>query len=310
VTERLRIGTRGSALALWQAHHIRDRLLALHPSLSIEFEVIVTRGDQILDRPLSEVGGKGLFVREIEVALLDGTIDIAVHSLKDMPTEQPDGLALRVFPERASAFDVLCARRPGETIDTLPQGARVGTASLRRSVQLQRLRPDLDVVSLRGNVPTRLAKRESESLDAVVLAEAGLRRLDIWEEDRFSVLAAPAFAPAPAQGCLAIEARADDARVHALIDPLDDEDTRLAILAERSCLHALGGDCHTPFGAFAVRAADQLSLFARLMDGNGRSTEAKRMVILRDAPREQAVELGATLGRNLLERHSASLPRS
>lgn len=310
MTDTLRLGTRGSALALWQAHHIRDRLLALHPGLTVELEIIVTRGDQILDRPLAEVGGKGLFVREIEVALLEGTIDLAVHSLKDMPTEQPEGLELRVFPERASAFDALCAREPGHDLDALPRGARVGTASLRRGAQLLRLRPDLELVSIRGNVPTRLAKRETENLDAVVLAEAGLRRLDLWDDARFTVLPFPRYAPAPAQGCLALESRVGDERTGALLDPLDHEDTRLAILAERACLEAIEGDCHTPFCAYGTRRGDELSLFARLMDEGGRATEAKRMVILRDDPRAQAVELGRILARNLLERHGASLPRS
>jgi hydroxymethylbilane synthase len=303
VTDRIRIGTRGSALALWQAHHIRDRLLTLHPGLEVELEVIVTRGDQILDRPLALVGGKGLFVREIEVALLDGTIDLAVHSLKDMPTEQPPGLELRAYPERASAFDVLCARADGVTLDTLPQGARVGTASLRRSAQLRRLRPDLEIVSIRGNVQTRLGKRESEALDAVVLAEAGLRRLDIWEDGRFSVLPFPAYAPAPAQGCLAIETREGDARVATLIDPLDHEDTRLAIEAERACLEALGGDCHTPFCAYARRRDDELSLFARLLDAAPLFHERGGLEQVEDDypehdPEKQSAEEGGRRRRN------------
>jgi hydroxymethylbilane synthase len=307
----LRIGTRGSALALWQARWIESSLRALHPGLDVELVIIKTRGDAILDRPLSEVGGKGLFVKEIENALLDGSVDIAVHSLKDMPVDQPEGLELVAYPERASAFDALCPARPGETLATLPHGARVGTTSLRRGAQLLHMRPDLQVVSIRGNVETRLGRRfGADPLDAVVLAEAGLRRLDRWEPS-FEVLAPPVFVPAPAQGCVTVEARHNDEATRALLAPLDHADTRLAITAERACLRGIEGDCHTPFAAWARRDDHGgLVLSARLMNPDGHTTEAKRMVVLREDPLAQAVDLGQVMARNLLERHNATLPRS
>lgn len=309
MSRSLRIGTRGSALALWQAHHIRDALLAAHPTLTIELEIIHTRGDQILDRPLAEVGGKGLFVKEIEVALETGVIDLAVHSLKDMPTGQPDGLELRVFPARAGAFDYLCPRMAGHTLDSLPQGGRVGTSSLRRAAQLRRARPDLQIVSIRGNVGTRLGKLEGpDGLDAIVLAQAGLERLAMTTP-AMVLLQPPVFVPAPAQGALALEVRSDDSWVQALIDPLDDADTRLAVFAERAALHAVGGDCRTPFAAYAWREGDTLHLMARLLDDDGHASESSQSTPLGTDPIAAALALGETLGAALLQHHSASAPR-
>jgi len=305
----LRIGTRASNLALWQAHHIRDRLAPLTDGRPIEIVKISTKGDRVLDRPLAAIGGKGLFVKEIELALLDGSIDLAVHSLKDMPTEQPEGLELTAYPERANPFDTLCAKDAGVTLQTLPEGARIGTGSLRRQAQLRRLRPDLEIVGIRGNVETRLSKRHTGDapLDAVILATSGLARLGI-SEPGFTVLEPPDYLPAPGQGCLAIETRADDPSTRALVEQLDHADTRMAIMAERAALRAIEGNCHTPFAAYATRDADGLLLQARLLDEDGRDTHGRRMVILRDDedPFEQADALGATLGRNLLERHGAA----
>ncbi len=308
---KIRIGTRGSALALWQANWVASALVERHPSFECELVIIKVRGDQILDRPLSQVGGKGLFVKEIEQALIDSDVDIAVHSLKDLPVEQPEGLVLTAYPERASAFDVLCPADPTMTFATLPAGARIGTTSLRRGAQIRKLRSDLEIVSILGNVQTRLGKRfGDDALDAVVLAEAGLRRLEIWE-DGFEILRPPAFLPAPAQGCLAVETRIGDDRIVPLVAELDDPETRLAITAERACLAAIEGSCHTPFGAWARRDdVDGLVLSARLLEENGHATEAKRMVVLRDNPLQQAEELGRIMARNLLERHRSSLPRS
>jgi hydroxymethylbilane synthase len=308
---KIRIGTRGSALALWQSRWVESSLKAIHPDLDVELVIIKVRGDQIVDRPLSEVGGKGLFVKEIEQALLDREVDIAVHSLKDMPTAQPEGLLLVAYPERASAFDALCPARPGENLDTLPAGARIGTTSLRRGAQVRALRPDIEVVSIRGNVETRLNKRfGADPLDAVILAEAGLRRLNMWD-DSFQVLAPPRFLPAPAQGCVTVEARVDDARTRELLAPLDHADTRLAVTAERACLSAIEGDCHTPFAAWARRDEfNGLVLSARIMEASGYTTEAKRMVVLRDDHLVQAQDLGRVMARNLLERHHSALPRS
>ena len=299
----LRIGTRGSALALWQAHHVRDRLIEAHPGLTVELQVIKTTGDRIRDRQLSEIGGKGLFVKEIEQALLDAEVDLAVHSAKDMPTDQPDGLVLAVFPERAQPFDVLCHRHDGETLATLPAGARIGTGSLRRGSQLKQLRPDIEVVPIRGNVGTRLDKRfEPENLDGVVLAEAGLRRLDIWEEGRFERLAPPDFLPAPAQGILAIETRAGDADTMALLGVLDHAPTRIAVTAERACLRNVEGDCHTPFGAYAEVDGDKLRVQARLID-DGASVEATRVITLRaDDALDQAEAVGTSVAQQILAR--------
>lgn len=308
----IRIGTRGSALALWQANWVRDRLLELAPGASVELVIIKTLGDQILDRPLADVGGKGLFVKEIEQALLDGTVDLAVHSLKDMPTAQPDGLALVAFPPRAAVLDAFCPADAGATLASLPQGARVGTSSLRRSAQIARLRPDIEIVSIRGNVGTRLGRRRNHGgdLDGVILAEAGLRRLGLWDES-FVPLGPPDILPAPAQGALAIETRTEASAVRELVAKLDDFETRLAVVAERACLAAIGGDCRTPFAAYAWRdEVDGLVLHARLLEPSGHSTTARRMVILREDPLAQALELGTTMARNLIERHQSSLPRS
>ena len=299
----LRIGTRGSALALWQAHHIRDRVRTLRPDTDVEIVVIRTTGDQILDRPLADIGGKGLFVKEIEAALLDGSIDLAVHSLKDMPTEQPDGLVLDAFPTRANPFDMLCCREAITSVDDLPRGARVGTGSARRGLQLQRQRPDITIVPLRGNVQTRLDKRHNDGLDAVILACAGLERLEM-SEPGFSELPPSIVVPAPGQGALAIECREGDAATRALLAELDCPATRLATTMERACLDEVGGDCHTPFAAWARRHGDQLELVARLMT-NGRFAEARVTEPLYDDGRdlERVRAAGRSAGLQLLAQH-------
>lgn len=264
----LRIGTRASALARWQAEHIQQLLRRAWPALETALVPMTTTGDRILDRPLADIGGKGLFVKELEHAMLAGEIDIAVHSLKDMPTEQPPGLLLDVVIPRASAFDVLCGREEAYRVDTLPQGASVGTGSQRRMAQLRRARPDLKLVPLRGNVQTRLEKRHSESLDAIVLAEAGLRRLGIWEST-FKVIDASVMLPAPGQGAIVVERRADDARLAELLAPLRCDRSAFAIEAERACLRAVGGDCHTPFAAWASLDEEGWTLHGRLFRGEG-----------------------------------------
>ena len=274
----VRIGTRGSELALWQAHHIADRLRAAHAGLEVELVVIRTTGDRIVDRPLAEVGGKGLFVKEIEEALLDGRVDLAVHSLKDVPGELPDGLVLSTYAGRANPFDALCARAPLRSVDDLPQGARVGTGSSRRGLQLKRLRPDIELVAIRGNVPTRLARRGADGdLDAVVLAAAGLRRLGLWSDD-FIELAPPDVVPAASQGTLALEIRAADDATAALVAPLDDAAARLEATTERACLDALGGDCHTPFAAFARLDGGQMTLHGRVFNEAGAHFDERAVV--------------------------------
>ena len=296
---RIRIGTRGSQLALWQAEYVASRLREVRPGTEVELVVIKTTGDRITDRPLAEVGGKGLFVKEIEEALLASDVDLAVHSLKDMPTDQPDGLQLSCYPGRAEPFDALCARTPLTSLDDLAQGARVGTGSLRRQVQVQALRPDLEMIPIRGNVPTRLGKRfEAEKVDAVVLAAAGLRRLGLWE-DGFLELTPPEVLPAPAQGILALETRSGDDYLREYLDALDDRHARLTAAAERGALAAIGGDCHTPFAAFAERDGDLMTLTARLYLEDGTLRESGREAVVENEA--QAWALGAAVGAPLVD---------
>lgn len=245
----MKIGTRGSQLALWQAQWVRDRLADCN--VAAEIVVIKTRGDAEVDRPLHQLEGKGFFTKEIEDALLDGRIDVAVHSLKDLPTQLPDGLALAAVPRRAASVDALVARGPVASLTALPPGAKLGTSSLRRISQVKYLRADLELVPLRGNVPTRVRKvREGEQLDAAVVAAAGLDRLGLGDAisarlDPFEVM------PAPAQGALGLEIRAGDAAVEQLLRPLEDAETARAATAERALLAALGGGCQAPVAAYA-----------------------------------------------------------
>ncbi len=253
----LTIGTRGSPLALAQAHETRNRLLAAHPGLAeadIAIQVIKTSGDRIQDRELAEAGGKGLFTKEIEDSLLAGGIDLAVHSMKDMPTQLPPGLIMAAYLPREDPRDVLLAARPLSFGD-LPEGARVGTSSLRRRAFLLARRPDLQVVTFRGNVQTRLAKLAAGEVAATFLALAGLRRLNMLPEG-MSVLEPQQMLPAVAQGAIGIECRAGDTRVLALLAALDDAATRRRVEAERAFLEVLDGSCRTPIAALAEIQAD------------------------------------------------------
>jgi len=252
VTGTLRIGSRGSRLALIQSEWVRDELLRLHPGLQVEIEVIQTKGDKLLDAPLARIGDKGLFTKELEAAMLDGRTDLAVHSAKDMPTEVPEGLAIVAFTAREDVRDVFvgAASSSPRTLDDVPRGATVGTSSLRRRSQLLALRPDLAIVDIRGNVQTRLRKLEEQGMAGTILAAAGLARLEL------TGLASFAFAfrqmlPAVGQGSLAVEARAGDARAAALVAPLIHERTALALRAERSLMHALQGGCQVPIAGYA-----------------------------------------------------------
>jgi hydroxymethylbilane synthase len=252
---KLRIGTRKSPLALWQARHVAALLRSREPGLEVELVQVVTKGDKILDSPLAKVGGKGLFVKEIEEQLLAGTVDLAVHSLKDMPADLPKGLVLAAVPVREDPRDALVTSKHRH-LDDLPQGARVGTSSLRRACQLKHWRKDVEIVSIRGNVQTRLRKIEGE-LDAGVLAAAGLKRLDL--ASRIAELIAPErILPAVGQGVLALEAREGDPRVLPRLAALEDAPTRVAVTAERAFLQRLGGGCQVPIAAYATVDGDAI----------------------------------------------------
>jgi len=243
----IKIGTRGSKLALWQANWVKSALKAGHPSLSVELVAIKTKGDKILDVPLAKVGGKGLFVKEIEDALLNGRIDLAVHSMKDMPAEIPDGLCIGAIPKRETPQDVLISRE-GLLLSQLRQNARIGTSSLRRTAQLLHARPDLVVLPLRGNLDTRLTKLETENLDAIILAAAGVKRLGL-EHRITEYLDEKVMLPAVGQGALCIEIRENDPEVKSIIALLEHHQTRTVVLGERAFLNRLEGGCQVPIAA-------------------------------------------------------------
>jgi hydroxymethylbilane synthase len=265
----LRIATRKSALALWQAEHVAGLLRAAHPGLRVELIPLSTRGDEILDKPLATIGGKGLFLKELEVAMLEGRADLAVHSLKDVPAELEPGFTLAAILPRADAADAFVSNDHADLM-ALPRGARVGTSSLRRQAQLRAVRPDLTLLDLRGNVGTRLQKLDAGHYEAILLACAGLERLGLHDRIR-SRLAAPSWLPAPGQAAIAIEARADQAVVLEMLSVLDDADTRLAVTAERAMNHALGGSCTVPVGAWCTVTEHGLHLRGMVGDvGSGR----------------------------------------
>lgn len=296
----LKIGTRGSPLALAQAHETRDRLMAAHglPESAFEIVVIKVTGDQILDRPLKEIGGKGLFTREIEEALLAGEIDIAVHSSKDMPTVQPEGLALDVFLPREDVRDAFVAPEGGPSrLADLPQGATVGTSSLRRRAQLLARRPDLRVVEFRGNVQTRLRKLAEGVADATFLAMAGLNRLGLAHVAR-SAIETGEMLPAVAQGAIGIERRAGDAAAAALLAAVHCPATGARLACERAFLARLDGSCQTPIAGLAELAGDDIVLRGEVLrtDGSEVVSEAGR------APVAQAAALGDAVAGRILDR--------
>lgn len=287
-------GTRQSSLALTQSTWVVKQLESLQPGISIQMEKIVTKGDRILDVTLSKVGGKGLFVKEIEQALLDGTIDFAVHSMKDMPAELPEGLMIVAVPEREDPRDVLISR-DGRTFSELPKGAKVGTSSLRRAAQLKHARPDLEIVSLRGNIDTRLRKLEEEGLDAIVLAAAGLSRMG-WLERATERLSVDICIPAVGQGALAIQCRSDDSEMRQLLSAMDHLPTRQEVTAERTLLGELNGGCQVPIGAYAEYRDGLLSLRGMVGTPDG-------SVLLKEfAEGEQPAELGRQVAEKLLEK--------
>ncbi|MGB9500306.1 MAG: hydroxymethylbilane synthase [Dissulfuribacterales bacterium] len=252
------IGTRGSQLALWQANWVKSAIAKHHPSLAVTLEIIKTKGDKILDVPLAKVGGKGLFVKEIEEALIDGRIDLAVHSMKDMPADIPDGLCIGAVPEREIPNDVLISRN-NLTLSSLPIGAKVGTSSLRRASQLLTARPDMTIMPLRGNLDTRIKKLETQQLDAIVLAAAGVKRLHL--EDKITeYIDLNILIPAVGQGALCIETRQQDPDTRAIITKLDHFETNRVIACERSFLKRLEGGCQVPMAAYGTIKEDILTI--------------------------------------------------
>jgi hydroxymethylbilane synthase len=297
----LRIGTRGSPLALWQANHVADLLRPLAAPRPVELVLIQTTGDRVQDRPLAQIGGDGLFTKEIQRAVLAGTADVAVHSLKDLPTIPVEGLALAAVPRRGPTGDAFVSRRH-RAFDELPPGARVGTSSLRRRAQVLHRRPDLRLVDMRGNVETRLRKLTEQGLDALVLARAGLERLGL--ADSITETLDPAWMlPAVGQGALGLECRADDRETQRLLTALDDAPSRQAVLAERALLRALGGGCLVPIGAAAAVEGDVLTLRGAVLSPDGRQRVAGETA----GPAAEAEALGERLAAELLAQGARAL---
>jgi hydroxymethylbilane synthase len=298
---RLRISTRKSPLALWQAEHVRARLVAAHPGLEVELVTMSTAGDRILDAPLAKVGGKGLFIKELEQALLDGRADIAVHSLKDVTVTLPDGLHIPVIGEREDPRDAFVSNK-FDMLAALPSGARVGTSSLRRTCQLRALYPQLEIVSLRGNVNSRLAKLDGGEFDAIILACAGLKRLGLGERIR-TELPPEILLPAVGQGAICIECRSGDTRVEQIIASLHHHHTAVRVAAERALNARLEGGCQVPIAAFAELNADVLHLRALVGEPDG--SHVIRGEIEGDATR--AAALGVDLANELLARGARTI---
>jgi hydroxymethylbilane synthase len=297
----LRIATRKSALALWQAEHVASRLRALHADLSIELVPMTTRGDDIVDRPLAALGGKGLFLKELETAMLEDRADVAVHSFKDVPMELDAEFAIGAVLERADAADAFISNDHAR-LDELPRGARVGTSSLRRQAQLRALRPDLVPLDLRGNVNTRLAKLDAGDYDAIILACAGLDRLGLAARIR-ARLTPPEWLPAAAQGAIAIECRAGDASTATLLAPLADAATLRCVGAERAMNRHLHGSCTVPIAAYAIEVERGLALWGLVGDAaSGRLVRADAVGVL-----DQPEELGQRVGTMLLERGAGEI---
>ncbi len=299
----LRIATRKSPLALWQAEHVAARLQSAHPELQIELIKMVTRGDKILDAPLAKVGGKGLFVKELEQGLLEGTADIAVHSMKDVPAELPEGLHLSAILTREDPRDALVSQRYAR-LSALPADARIGTSSLRRQCQLKLRLPDCHIASLRGNVGTRLEKLETENLDAIILAAAGLIRLGL--AGRITEVLSPEDSlPAVGQGAIGIECRREDPRINELLAVLHDPDTADCVGAERGFNHRLNGGCQVPIAGYAELHGGQIYLRGLVASPDGRMQVRGEV----QGPRVEADALGVSLAEQLLSQGADSILR-
>lgn len=297
----LKIATRKSPLALWQAEHIKARLEKLHEHLTVELVTFVTQGDKILDTPLAKIGGKGLFVKELETALMDGRADLAVHSMKDVPMKLPEGLDLAVICEREDPLDAFVSNHY-KKFDDLPQGAIVGTSSLRRKCQILHQRPDLVIHDLRGNVGTRLSKLDEGLYDAIILASAGLKRLELGDRIRHTL---PAYMSLPAvgQGALGLECRANDQAVLDLIAPLRHDETEVCVRAERAFNAYLEGGCQVPIAGYAVLNDQQICIEGRVGNLDG-TTLLKAQHI---GQVDQAEHLGELLGKDLLQQGAGEL---
>lgn len=290
----LRIATRKSPLALWQAEHVRDQLEALHPGLQVELLPMSTTGDELLGQPLSQVGGKGLFLKELERAMLEGEADIAVHSMKDVPPVLPHGLGLVAILERHAPEDAFVSNEY-DSIDSLPHGATVGTASLRRTTQLKSRRPDVNIQLLRGNLQTRLRKLDEGEFAAIILACAGLERIGLASRIR-QRLTPDIMVPAVGQGALGLEARLDDPLVAALVAPLVCANTTACVTAERSLSEKLGGSCSVPIGAYATKQGEQLTLEGMVGRVDGSQVLKARL----SAPANEAIALGENVANALI----------
>ncbi len=293
-TQPIRIATRKSPLALWQAHYVKDALIAAHPGLEVELVTMVTKGDIILDTPLAKVGGKGLFVKELEVAMLEGRADLAVHSMKDVPVDFPEGLGLVTICEREDPRDAFVSNTYA-SISDLPQGATVGTCSLRRQCQLKEQRPDLIIKELRGNVGTRLGKLDNGEYDAIILAAAGLKRLELESRIR-SFIEPEESLPAVGQGAVGIECRLDDERLIKLLEPLNHTETADRVRCERAMNLTLEGGCQVPIGSYSLIDGDNIWLRALVGEPDGSKIVRGEI----QGNRQDAEALGVQLANQLL----------
>ena len=291
--EKLTIGTRGSKLALWQSEYIKG-LVEEITGLPVELKIIKTTGDKILDVPLAKVGGKGLFTKELEVELLGGTVDLCVHSMKDVPTELPDGLVIAAMPPRVDPRDALVSGA-GHTLETLPERAKVGTSSLRRIAQVRALRPDVEIVDVRGNLDTRMRKAEDGHLDAVILASAGITRMG-WADRISSYIPTGQMVSAVGQGAIGIEIREDDPFMAEVMDKIGDGPTMLCVTAERVVMQQLEGGCQVPIGAYARLEGDQLVMDAVVGSVNGESIVRAHL----EGPADRPIALGELMVAELL----------
>ena len=291
---KVSIGSRGSPLALWQANWVKDLLLKQHSDLKVDIQIIKTSGDKIQDVPLAKIGGKGLFVKEIEESLLKRNVDFAVHSMKDMPINFPINLCIACVAKRENPFDALISRN-GIKLEDLPKGAKIGTGSLRRISQLLNYRPDFELIPLRGNLETRLKKLDTEGLDAIILAAAGLIRLG-WDNRITEIISPDILLPAMGQGAVGIETRKNDVENQILLADIDDENTHYALDAERALVSQLDGGCNVPIGAFATLDADQITLKGLVASLDGKTLYKKEMTDIKT----NAIAMGRKMGDELI----------